>query len=249
MIENPDRFDLGSYFLGFWIADGSYAKGRLRFLISHRDRAILDLFHAHYGGTRSEYVYNNGISYYSVPVSVVSELMQRANITSDKRTAERGQIRFQGETEFCSFLLGFIDGDGSVSAPSFHRSTRISMIAHSRELLECLCVGAIGFTGAKGRLVVSKGKYYQLVYSRDAVSTLAHKLSPYLLQSFRKHRLIADIVANYDYDRAKVFHSKLDKAAHDEMVVLRQQGLSYGEIARRYEVSKQSVMAVVKRRL
>lgn len=248
-MENLDCFDLGFYFLGFWTADGSYAKGRLRFLISQRDRAILDLFHTHYGGTRSEYAYNNGISYYSVPVSVVSELMQRANITSDKCTAERGQIQFQGEKEFCSFFLGFIDGDGSVSAPSFHRSTRISMVAHSRELLECLCSGAMEFTGAKGRLVISKEKYYQLIYSRDAVYALAHRLSPYLLQGFRKHKLIADIVANYDYDRAKVFHSKLDKAAYDEMVVLRQQGLSYGEIARRYEVSKQSVMAVIKRRL
>jgi hypothetical protein len=91
---------------------------------------------------------------------------------------------------------------------------------------------------------VHRGKGTSCSIKGEVLPTRLH-----LLQSFRKHRLIADIVANYDYDRAKVFHSKLDKAAHDEMVVLRQQGLSYGEIARRYEVSKQSVMAVVKRRL
>lgn len=249
MMEKPDCLDLDFYLLGFWIADGTYAKGRLRFLISQRDKAILDLFYAHYGGTRSEYAYNNGISYYSVPVLYLLEPLRRANITLDKQTARAGRILFADKDEFQSFLLGFIDGDGSVSAPSFHRSTRISMIAHSRRLLKCLSAGTLMFSGAEGRLTCSKQKYYRLIYSRGDAYNLAHSLSPYLMVNFRKHRLIADIAENYDYDRAKTFHSKLDEIAYGEMVSLRRQGLSYGEIARRYGVSKQSAMAVVKRRM
>lgn len=250
MIERSDHLDIGFYLLGFWVADGTCAKGRLRFLINQRDKAILDLFHTYYGGTRSEYAYNNGISYYSIPASHFSDLMRRANITLDKQTVKVGKILFTGKDEFLSFFLGFIDGDGSVSAPSFHSSIRISMIAQSRQLLECLSTDVLRFTGeAEGYITRSKQKYHRLVYSRIDAYRLALSLSPYLLADFRKHRLIVDIAENYDYDWAKTFHSKLDETAYKEMVLLRQKGLSYGEIAKRYDVSKQSVMKVVKRRM
>jgi hypothetical protein len=249
MTDLPESFDLDHYFLGFWAADGTHAKGRLRFLINQRDRIILDLFHSHYGGTRSEYDYNNGISYYSVPVSDLSEVFSRANITPDKRTLQTGQFWFADREGFLSFLLGFIDGDGNVSSPSFHRSTRIAVVAQSAQLLENLSKHVSLCLSVEGRITQVKQKYYQLAYSRSNVYDLACCLSPYLLCGFRKHALIADIVDNYDFDSAQVFHSKLDEEAYTAMVLLRRQGASYSEIARQYGVSKQSAMSVIKQRL
>jgi hypothetical protein len=248
-MTKPGCLDLPFHFLGFWVADGTFAKGRFKFLISQRDRAILDWFHSHFGGTRSEYHYNNGISYYSVSAQLFAEPMQRANMSRDKKTARTGQIVFTDQDEFFSFFLGFTDGDGSVRAPSFHRSTRISMTSRDEQLLKCLAAGTVRFSGAEGRISRHKQKYHQLVYNRLDARNLAWALSPYLLPHLRKHKLVADIVQNYNYDRAKTFHSKLNEAAYSEMVLLRRQGLSYGEIARRYGVSKQSAMTVIKRRM
>jgi LysM repeat protein len=249
MTDLPGCFDLDYYFLGFWAADGTHAKGRLRFLINQRDRIILDLFHSHYGGTRSEYTYNNGISYYSVSVSSLSEVFRRANVTLDKCTLQTGQFRFADRACFLSFLLGFIDGDGNVSSPSFHRSTRISVIAQSAQLLETLSEHVSTYLSIEGQITQVKQKYSQLAYSRINVYHLACCLSPYLLYGFRKHELIMDIVDNYDFNFAQVFHSKLGQEAYDAMVSLRRQGRSYSEIARQYGVSKQSAMSVIKQRL
>lgn len=249
MTEVPDPLRLDFYLLGFWVADGAYSKGRLRFLISQRDQAILDLFHTRYGGTRSEYSYNNGISYYSIPSSVFAASLRRTNIMLDKKTTRADEISFTDKDEFLSFLLGFIDGDGSVSAPSFQHSTRISMISHSRQLLANLALCTSVFCEAVGRLVPSKHKYCQLVYGRMAAYKLAHSFLPYLIEGFRKHALIVDIATNYDYNQARMFHSKLGEAVYAEMVLLRQQGASYGEIARQYGVSKQSAMKVIRRRI
>lgn len=249
MTDLPGCLDLDYYFLGFWAADGTHAKGRLRFLINQRDRVILDLFHRYYGGTRSEYAYNNGVSYYSVAVSCFSEALNCTHITPDKRTLQTGQFCFAGRERFLSFLLGFIDGDGNVSAPSFHRSTRISIVAQSVQLLKNLSEYAVAYLSVEGRITQVKRKYHQLAYSRINVYDLACCLSPYLLHGFRKHELIADIAANYDFNFAQVFHNKLDEDAYAEMVSLRKKGTSYSEIARQYGVSKQSAMSVIKQRL
>lgn len=249
MTDLPGSFDLDSYFLGFWAADGTHAKGRLRFLINQRDRIILDLFHSRYGGTRSEYAYNNGISYYSVSASSLSEAFRCANITLDKRTLQNGQFCLADQGRFLSFLLGFIDGDGNVSSPSFHRSTRISVIAQSAQLVKNLSKHISTYLSVQGRITQVKQKYYQLSYSRINVYNLACCLSPYLLSGFRKHELIMDIADNYDLNVAQVFHSKLDEEAYTAMVSLRRQGKSYSEIARQYGVTKQSAMSVIKQRL
>ena len=126
--DNPTSY----YWIGFLLADGSFTDRRIQLGVATLDLSHLQCFLSYVGSTNS--ICSVSKNYHRVTmanVSVVRQLCDKFGISS-RKTYEPCQIQELPQDDFLfSLIIGFIDGDGSVTSIKHTKKChRLSVVGH-----------------------------------------------------------------------------------------------------------------------
>ena len=110
-----------AYWLGLLMADGHVSEKRIKFGLKTEDRELVDGFGVFIGARPASTRPNGKGSYTSITrqePSVVRRLRRRFDINADKTYRPPTKLPYKRRDLLRCFLVGFIDGDGSICKQS-----------------------------------------------------------------------------------------------------------------------------------
>lgn len=125
--ETPES----SYWLGFLAADGTFTNRRISLTISSKDKNHLSRFLAFVKSKNKirRVGKTNCLRVNLTQVDVVSELVSRLKISSNKTKHPLDLSWFDSKPELLfSFIVGYIDGDGSISKKKYANSYLLNVV-------------------------------------------------------------------------------------------------------------------------
>lgn len=111
--ENPESY----YWIGFLMADGSFTERRLSVTYSKKDINHIEKFKTYINSTNEHYKIGETDCYRLciTNINTVSSLIKKFNIYSNKTKNPCNISNIKDDLLF-SLIIGFIDGDGSISS-------------------------------------------------------------------------------------------------------------------------------------
>lgn len=166
-----------AYWLGFIAADGSVVNNTLRFVLNKRDRETLVRFlkfadsnyeiHEH----KSHYTDEKGTHYFdAINLKITSEhiiqTLSKYGIVQNKKNMDIDFLGFIPDEYKIDFLIGFFDGDGSVSYSESNYTHTVTMACnHSMFFSICNILNNIGITYS-----ISKRENIDIIYIHNIES-------------------------------------------------------------------------------
>lgn len=145
---NDDYFDTQgvnqAWLMGFIAADGTIRKDRnsIKIGLSSVDREILEKIKKELAIEKeiSDYVTNNGFSISELEWTSKKhkDFLARYKIVNNKTYLPMYVPEFSSKEETLAFILGFFDGDGSISIAPDSKCLRFRIVAHRKEILESI---------------------------------------------------------------------------------------------------------------
>lgn len=118
------------YILGFLFADGHFNNtGRIKLLVKQSDKDIIDKIVQYLGIQDSITVSEKGYGFQCMDTYTSQILKNKYEIFSNKTYKPCDISSLQGD-EFMAFLIGFIDGDGSICFRTDTKSPKITIKLH-----------------------------------------------------------------------------------------------------------------------
>lgn len=222
LLNTPESF----YWMGFIMADGTFVKNRFKLGISNKDHTHIEKLYNYLNCNNTLHVTETH-SYFSImDTKNVSQLKEKFDFNQSKTYYPPKTIKWMENDLLISFIIGFIDGDGSITKQYKRKDPILRIKLHSSwihildEISTFLC--------EKSKTPIIKSKINNQGYSQ--INLANHKLLKYLKKELirlkiphleRKWSLIDDNLINKT-ERSKINLEKvkvlLEKGYSDKLI-------------------------------
>jgi hypothetical protein len=235
------------YWIGFLFADGHFSKKHaLQITLARKDKHHLYKLYNYIQCNNTIYYNKKSKSYgFQVMDSKYIQLIKhKFDISSNKTYNPPTDIVFQNTGLYLSFLIGFIDGDGSIRNQYRRKDSCITIKIHASwsSFVDKLVGNLYALLGLKTKIgKISKKGYYIINISNSKVIDYLNK--------FRLHKLSTFVLLR-KWDKINIdYYSRTDDAkARIETILLKnKQKYRNIDIARELNVSKSYITNVLKR--
>lgn len=164
---------VAAYWNGFLMADGSFSEKRLACSVSEKDEGHLEALRAFIGGNPLRKVPQvNAVSLDKQVPDAIAKLRQKFDIHSRKTWNPPTHLPFVDKALLRCWLIGFIDGDGSISIQTGRKSSFIRTVSHPswhtfmQGLSDSLEIGTVS-TRSDGYTQLGLFKHNEVVALKD----------------------------------------------------------------------------------
>jgi hypothetical protein len=127
LLDTPETY----YWMGFIMADGHFTKNRLTLGLSIKDENLLKALSTYLGFGSLIKTNKGSISFSVMDTKNVPLIRDKFNINNRKTYNPPNTIKWMSDDLLYSFIIGFIDGDGSIKKQTNREDVILRIKVHS----------------------------------------------------------------------------------------------------------------------
>lgn len=246
LLENNEAY----YWVGFLMADGyiNHDDNRIKLTLSNKDRAHLESFCRFIECNNLREFYKADKGYVEVVVKdnfIVNKIIEKYTFKPRKtyNPVDYDFLDNLDKNKFYSFLIGFIDADGSIIKDHRREEYRITIKIHSswEKILKLFSKKTCKDLGVDvDRVIIGKHGYARLVFNNFKILKHLKKKSVELNVPFLKRKW-------NKIDENRITRNELSEINRDKVKILLSEGLSTSDISKKINLKYKTTWQIIKK--